>query len=481
MSDLISLFEQNAGWPLVQKIVLSLNRAEEKAFLAGGGVRDALLGHVPKDFDIATSARPDKILSLFPNSNQQGKAFGVVVVFDHQGGPGVEVATFRKDGPYRDGRHPEHVEFLSDKEDALRRDFTINGLFYDLKTQKVIDYVGGLTDLRKKVIRSVGDPETRFQEDHLRILRALRFSLRFGFPIESNTKHSLFKMKGTLLNISKERVYEESLKILQLNNFAEALPAFHKLGLLQEFTGLSEEVYDWPFCQRFWSQAPPSALLQDKGELVTKGVLSQAPPSALLQDKVFLWARAFFPLVMPALFTESLPLLQENLKKWKFPSVVIRGIKNICYDSGFILSMKKASLGKKLRVWDSPLAGHVVFLCRVCLQSQELMKKPAGQPHKKPATTERASDAGRTRPLWWSGNPAQILKDMEKTELAFRARAVAGHLPRPLVTGYDLKGLGFAEDKTMAHKLEWLYDFQLEQKITDKEKLLKTALNLHVK
>ena len=469
MSDLISLFRQNAEWPLVQKTVLTLNKDGEKAFLAGGCVRDSLLGHVPKDFDIATSARPDKILSLFPFSKQQGRAFGVMVIFDHPGGRGVEVATFRKDGPYKDGRHPEHVEFLSAKEDALRRDFTINGLFYDLKTQKVIDYVGGLADLQKKIIRSVGDPETRFQEDHLRILRALRFSIKLSFPIEQKTRQSLFKMKNTLMNISKERVYEESLKILQLNNWKEAVPAFQKLGLLQKFIGLSEEVYDWPFCQRFWNQAPPSDLLQ---------------------DKVFTWAKAFFPLVIPVLLAEglkksntsythsplALSLLQKHLKKWKFPSVVIKGLKNIFYNSCFILHGEQADLGKRLRIWDSPLAGNTLFLCKAYLQSQMAMKGLTGPTYQQPASTKDTGCAGKTRLLGGRRDPTQILKDIVKTEQAFKARARAGHLPKPLVTGHDLKALGFAEDKTMAHKLEWLYELQLEQDIKEKDKLLKTAL-----
>ena len=167
MFDLIPVFKQHSNWSEVRKIIFTLKESGAKAYLAGGCVRDALLKKVPKDFDIATSAKPEEILKLFPGSNIQGKAFGVVSVSCKKGI--VEIATFRKDGPYIDGRHPKSVEFLSDKEDALRRDFTINALFYDLKTEKVIDYVDGIEDLQKKIIRTVGEPEKRFREDHLRI------------------------------------------------------------------------------------------------------------------------------------------------------------------------------------------------------------------------------------------------------------------------------------------------------------------------
>ena len=454
MSALVSLFQQNRHWPLVQKVVLSLNKAGYQAFLAGGCVRDGLLGHIPEDFDVATSARPETVTQLFHKSRQQGKAFGVVVVFDSQGLE-VEVATFRKDGPYLDGRHPEYVTFLSDKEDALRRDFTINALFYNLKNHNIIDYVGGLADIKSKVIRSVGDPAIRFQEDHLRILRALRFSLKLNFPIEKKTEQVLFKMKNKLMDISKERLYEESLKILQLGKLDSALPIFNKVGLLKEFIGISEETIDWPSHYRFWRDPAP-------------------PP--LMQSTISLWAMAFFPLLIHQTASSTVSFLQgtafavsptsktdkklENanktsikatelltftrqLKKWNFPVAVIKGLKDIIQFACYILNQEPCSLGKKLRALNSPLAPFVLFLCKRYLKSQ-----------------------------------GKALDDITDLEQKFKIRALNGKLPKALVNGYDLKALGFKEDKTMAYHLERLYDLQLEQNIKDKKFLQGVALKL---
>ena len=414
MSHLISLFQKNSHWPLVQKVVLTLNKAGEKAFLAGGCVRDALLGQAPKDFDIATSARPEKIIQLFPKSRPQGKAFGVTAVFDSQGHE-VEVATFRKDGPYRDGRHPEYVEFLSDKEDALRRDFTINSLFYNISTDNIIDYVGGLSDIQKRVMRCVGHPETRFQEDHLRILRALRFSLKLNFPIEKHTEQSLFKMKHLLLHISKERVYQESLKILQTGKWSQAMLAFNQLGLLSEWTSLSKFDLSQPFYLDFWSHKAPIHFIK---------------------DPVFLWTMAFFPLLIQVPQSQTYP---SYLKKWAFPLAVIKGVQNILKSASFILPQRPSRLGKKLRILNSPLAPYMLFLCKTYLKSQK-----------------------------------QDLKDIERLEREFKVRATKGKLPKALVNGYDLKVLGFfTGDKKMALRLEQIYDMQLEQNIQDKDLLLK--------
>ena len=165
---------------LARQVIAKLRGAGHQAFLVGGCVRDLLLGVKPKDFDIATDARPDRIMDLFPRAGRVGAHFGVVLVrdvFDQ-----VEVATFRSDHDYMDGRHPEHVRFESDpREDVLRRDFTINGLMMDPDNGRVLDFVDGRGDLARGVIRAIGDPYARFREDHLRLLRGVRFAARLGF------------------------------------------------------------------------------------------------------------------------------------------------------------------------------------------------------------------------------------------------------------------------------------------------------------
>ncbi len=189
-----------------------LTSAGHEALLAGGCVRDTLLGLEPKDHDIATSARPAEVLKLFPGSNEVGAHFGVVIVKHH--GVHVEIATFRTDGSYKDGRRPESVTFSTPEEDALRRDFTVNGLFELPETGEVIDHVGGLADLKAGVLRAIGDPDARFQEDALRLLRAVRFSTTLGFVIEPTTLAAVKSHAHSLRKISVERIRDEFSKIL---------------------------------------------------------------------------------------------------------------------------------------------------------------------------------------------------------------------------------------------------------------------------
>jgi len=184
-----------------------LRDAGHMAYFAGGCVRDMLLGREPKDFDVATDAPPNRVRELFSNSQAVGAAFGVILV--RLRGSQIEVATFRAEDRYLDGRHPSHVRFTTAEEDAKRRDFTINGLFLDPLNDEVIDYVGGQEDLKAGRIRAIGNPTRRFDEDSLRLLRAVRFSARFGFPIEPATAAAIVEHAPQLKRISPERVAEE--------------------------------------------------------------------------------------------------------------------------------------------------------------------------------------------------------------------------------------------------------------------------------
>ena len=193
---------------LARQVIASLRDAGHQAYLVGGCVRDLLLGVKPKDFDIATDARPDRIMDLFPRSGRVGAHFGVVLVrdvFDQ-----VEVATFRSDHDYLDGRHPEQVRFECDpREDVLRRDFTINGLMMDPDSGQVLDFIEGQEDLKRGIVRAIGDPYARFREDHLRLMRAIRFAARFGFAIEPATMDAIRRDHALILKVSVERVRDE--------------------------------------------------------------------------------------------------------------------------------------------------------------------------------------------------------------------------------------------------------------------------------
>ena len=198
------------------EIIGKLQEEGHIAYLAGGCVRDMLRGEIPKDYDIATSALPEQITSIFSKTREVGVHFGVVIVIkDNQA---FDVATFRNDGSYNNGRHPEDVTFSTPEEDTARRDFTINGIFFDPISQKHIDFVNGRSDIEKKVVRAIGDPDLRFQEDHLRLLRAVRFAARFNYEIEEKTWKSIKLNASEISKISKERVRDELTKILLNEN-----------------------------------------------------------------------------------------------------------------------------------------------------------------------------------------------------------------------------------------------------------------------
>lgn len=210
-----------------------LTAAGHLALFAGGCVRDKLLGQPPKDHDIATSALPAEVLALFPGANEVGAHFGVVVVKHH--GVQVEIATFRTDGSYKDSRRPESVEFSTPEQDARRRDFTVNGLFERPESGEIIDHVGGLADLKAGILRAIGDPHARFQEDALRLLRAVRFSTTLGFAIDPATLAAIRSHAHLLKKISTERIRDEFSKILS------HLRRRHGIALLVE-TGLMEHI-----------------------------------------------------------------------------------------------------------------------------------------------------------------------------------------------------------------------------------------------
>jgi len=207
-----------------------LRNAGYRALLAGGCVRDRLRGETPTDYDIATNAPASEVLKLFPHTIAVGAAFGVVIVVE--AGQHFEVATFRKDGPYLDGRRPSRVDFVDEIEDAQRRDFTINALFFDPEKDDVLDYVGGREDLARGLIRCVGDPIARFQEDHLRLLRAVRFAARFEFEIETETKRAIVTMASMILKTSAERVRDELEKMLCGGQAQRSLELLDETGLL---------------------------------------------------------------------------------------------------------------------------------------------------------------------------------------------------------------------------------------------------------
>jgi putative nucleotidyltransferase with HDIG domain len=214
------------------QIVKKLTQGGFTAYFAGGCVRDLVMKVKPKDYDIATTASPDEVSKIFPKHIPVGKQFGVMLVIDDDFQ--FEVATFRREGNYQDGRHPGSVAFTEPKEDAKRRDFTINGMFYDPVQCVIVDYVGGVNDIKKKVIRTIGAPDERFTEDHLRILRAIRFAANLGFKIEKETWISIQELKKKIHSVSQERIRDELVKMFTRANAGDALKLLDESGLLSE-------------------------------------------------------------------------------------------------------------------------------------------------------------------------------------------------------------------------------------------------------
>jgi len=221
-----------------EQICSTLRGSGYQAYLVGGCVRDILLGREPADYDVATAATPDRVEEIFPNSLTVGAQFGVVVIIaesSQENNLQVEVATFRSDVGYSDGRHPDAVLYTkSTEEDVKRRDFTINGLLLDPRTNEVLDYVGGRDDLQAGIIRAIGQPAARFREDKLRMLRAVRFAARFGFTIEPETFRAIQQLAPEVVQVSAERLRDELTKLLTEGSARRGIELLDETRLLPE-------------------------------------------------------------------------------------------------------------------------------------------------------------------------------------------------------------------------------------------------------
>lgn len=223
-------FENHIHWSAVKEVCRTLRSQGFKALLAGGCVRDMLMSRDPNDFDVATDATPDQVEALFPRAVAVGKAFGVIVL--PQDGFDIEVATFREDLDYKDGRRPEGVKFSTPEADAKRRDFTVNALFLEPESGDVLDYVGGQKDLSARLLRTVGEPDRRFAEDKLRLMRAVRFVAQLDFELEPATHEAIVRLAPEISVVSRERIRDELEKLLKVPGRVKGLSLLLSTGLL---------------------------------------------------------------------------------------------------------------------------------------------------------------------------------------------------------------------------------------------------------
>ena len=227
------------------EVVQQLQQAGHQALWAGGCVRDQLLDLTPKDYDVATAATPDQVRDVFGHKRTLpiGASFGVITVLGPKTADPIEVATFRRDGGYSDGRRPDTVEFTDAREDALRRDFTINGMFYDPATDQVIDFVGGQDDLKAKQIRAIGMADQRIEEDKLRMLRGVRFAAKYQFELESKTLAAIQQRASEISVVSNERIGTEMQKMLTDPNRATAVKLLRQANLLAEVIPQGQQLF----------------------------------------------------------------------------------------------------------------------------------------------------------------------------------------------------------------------------------------------
>ena len=353
------VLQMHPSWGAAQKIILKLKENNFEAVLAGGCVRDGFLGRIPKDLDIATSAEPNQVEKLFTKTVAVGKAFGVICVIDEQSD--IEVASFRFDGGYEDGRRPVAVKWATATEDALRRDFTINALFYDPIEKKLTDHVGGVQDIESKSIRCVGDSRLRFQEDHLRLLRAVRFMAELNFNIEEKTWQSIIKHASLIKTVSRERIRDEVLKILKSKNEQLGFEKLYESGLLAGIDSelnlmilqkkqypriLSQSLYDEQIWTQYFQLIQPTKLesqidlyklSKDQKKYIQKTLrcisLADQIPNWTLGKKLFSYQDAEFKFALQLLSQKKQPQwvsqLMDEVKSrglnQGFPAPIVRG------------------------------------------------------------------------------------------------------------------------------------------------------------
>jgi poly(A) polymerase len=407
-----------------------LRQAKHVAYFAGGCVRDMLLGLDPSDYDIATSAPPPEVRRLFPITQAVGAAFGVILV--RHGRSVVEVATFRSEGKYSDGRRPDEVHFTSAEEDARRRDFTINGLFFDPVENKVIDFVDGQQDLAARRLRAIGDPERRFNEDHLRLLRAVRFAARFALSIDPPTGKAILSAAPFLKGISPERIAEELRLILPPPSRRLAWPMlweYHLAHVIFRLVPLPENTAFDPRRSLFMSLSPDNPIRFDLAlaaallDVHLQTHPATDPRTGLARTQVVTFQRAM---------RQGLRLSNDESEAME---AMLVSLAPLLADTPPTLAMKKR------------------FLARLTADASRRL-------------LEALTAIGFFR------------ERIASLDADFHVLADQDCAPPPLVTGDDLTAAGLSPGPSFKRALDATYDAQLEGTITTKAEALALATNI---
>lgn len=427
------------------EIVKRLKEAGFMAYWVGGCVRDLLLNRQPYDYDIATNAVPEKVEELFEKTIPVGKQFGVLIVVI--GEDSFQVATFRSESEYKDGRHPEAVIFGDPVNDAKRRDFTINGLFYDPINKEVIDYVGGQKDLETRIVRAIGDPEERFNEDYLRMLRAVRFAAQLDFQIESSTCSAIQKNAHKIKLISAERIRDELLKLFMPPYAARGIELLKDSGLLVQ---ILPEIAEMIGCEQSSVYHPEGCVYTH-----TLRMLERLPHNA---NHILVWSALLHDVGKPAVAkyskgddkihfyehdVEGAEIAERILQRLRFPSNEIEQIVTCVRYHMQLKDAQKMKTSTLRRMMARPTFDIELELHRLdCLSS-----------HGKLDIYEFLKDKMQ--------NNTEILQ-----------------LPKPLVDGEDLKKLGFVEGKELGKALYEIREKQLSDELKTREQALEYARKL---
>lgn len=427
----------NPSSPLTQaaiSIARQLTAKGHTAYFAGGCVRDFLMGREPQDFDIATSALPEEVEKIFPRTVPVGKQFGVILVMD--GDMPFEVATFRTEGGYQDGRHPTQVSFTGPEEDASRRDFTVNGLFYDPEKSRVIDFVGGEKDLKAKVLRAIGDPEKRFEEDKLRLMRAVRFASSLGFEMDPGTWEAVCRKAPQIVCVSPERIRDELVRTLTRPGAARGFQLLSDSGLMKAIL---------PEIEAMKGVAQPPEYHPEGDVFVHTRLLLEKlhEPSATLA-----LAALFHDVAKPVTYTVDeagrirfnshapigARMSREIMKRLRFSNEEIDKVSSAVEHHMTFKDTPKMREGKLKLFISRPNFGEELELHRVdCLSA--------------------------------SGN----LENYEFIRKKLSEYAHEPLRPKPLLTGNDLISLGLKPGPVMKPVLDEAYELQLEKKLLTAE------------
>jgi len=446
-------------------IVKRLRENGFSALFAGGCVRDMLMNSIPEDYDIATDARPDDIIKIFKRTVPIGVHYGVVLVMENDFE--FEIATFRSDGTYSDGRHPDTVTFCDARGDALRRDFTINGMFYDPIENKHFDYVGGEEDLKACLVRAIGNPFERFNEDRLRMIRAVRFACRFNFKIEDQTAEAIKKLHDKVLTVSRERIRDELRKTLIGPNPDTSIKMLDDLNLLHEILpevtamkGVEQPENFHPEGDVFTHTLLTLTKLAD-GRKATDTreehhPVSNGPGKKNLYDS--------WELAMAALLHDiGKPVTFEIADRIRFnnhDSVGAKMAEKICE------RLRMSNAEKERITWLVKM--HLYLRHAQEMRISKLKRLFAHEGYPELAELYKVDSLASTGDLDDYNFCQNMFEELKDEEIK----------PEPLITGNDLIALGLKPGPIFSKILDAIKDEQLEQKITTKEDALKKAKEL---